>query len=236
MEGQENSEFGDPEDDIDWEDAGDDFDDGTKDIPLPSFEHLAAVERTLAAMESAGGLRGGELEIDFREDRQRQQEEDDEFDQPNDSRAVKERGETLAKFQKCVKSLSRRHVPRLTVWLEGLANADNLVMGETSLVSLPSEISVRRNQVVNQLSALKLSALSILKSATKLHVGDEEKEETPARDTDLVSSESHAFPVLRLTSTENKGRENMLSKMKRLRKPKSRNVRSNRIQIKVRST
>lgn len=237
IETQENSESCDPDDDIDWEDAGDDFDDGTRDIPLPSFEHFAAVERTLAAMESVGGLRGGELEIDFREDQQ-QKEEIYEFDCPIDSKTEQERVETLAKFQKCVKSLSRRHIPRLTVWLEGLANADNLVLGETSLVSLPSEVSARRNLVVNQLMALKLSVLSILKSAAKLHVGDDENEEAQGRDSDLVSSESHAYPSLRLSSpsSETKGRENILSTMRRLRKPKSRNTRSNRIQIKVRST
>lgn len=238
MNDTKNGRAGDEEgdEDIDWEDGGeDDFDDGTS-MTLPNFEHLSAVERTLAAMESAGGLQGGEIEIDFRSDPNKNEDED--F-QPVGADAEEERAAALAKFLKCVSRLSRRHMPRLSVWLEGLRNADNLVTSTNgkSLVSLPSDAASRRSQLVQRLTELKQTISSVLKSAVKLDIntgtGNESTETHANR---LVDSEATSLPSLRLSSntSNNQTRENLMAAVRR-QKPKSRATSSNRIQIKFRS-
>jgi hypothetical protein len=234
----------DEDDDIDWEDGGEDvFDDGTGNMPLPDFEHFSAVERTLAAMESAGGLRGGEMEIDFRNDSHKNEEKD--FGKPVDADTEKERAEALAKFQKCVSLLSKRHMPRLSVWLEGLRHADNLVVSSKTkaLVSLPSDKGARRSQLVLHLSELKQTVSSVLKSAVRLDVSTStgnEGTETHAttRESSSSTSEVVTLPSLGLSSNSNRSkserRENLMASVER-QKTKSRSKRSNRIQIKFRS-
>jgi hypothetical protein len=56
----------DEEEDVDWEDGWENIEDRSV-IERETTEdsHAVAVEHTLAAMKSAGGLTGGELEIDF---------------------------------------------------------------------------------------------------------------------------------------------------------------------------
>ncbi len=221
--------------DIEWEDGGDDFDDGTTNIPLPNFEHISAVERTLAAMESAGGIQGGEIEIDLRDDSKKKMEE--EFDQPRDAEAEEKRAAALGKFQKCVSLLARRHMPRLSVWLEGLRNADNLVLVKASLVSLPSETASRRRKLIDMLTEMKQSVSSVLTSASRLDVNKCNGEDVDgAPESAIPSSESTALLSLRLSfnTSQCKGREQLLSAMHRKR-VQSRNARSNRVQIKFRS-
>lgn len=229
-------EVHDEDDDIEWEDGEDNFDDGTRNIPLPNFEHFSAVERTLEAMKSAGGLRGGGIEIDFRNNSKRKEEE--EFDRPKDTMVEQERSRALENFQKCVCHLARRHMPRLTVWLEGLTNADNLVIGSTALVSLPSTTSTRCHELINQLAELKQTVSDVLNSATKLDINDETVTATNNTDMDRASSsESTTLVSLCLPSnrTHRQGRDNLLSAIQRQRKTKIRTGPSNRIQIKFRS-
>ena len=202
------------DDDIDWED-GDDFDDGVS-LTASNMEHLAAVERTLAAMESTGGLRGGEIEVDF--EKTDNVNESKEREDPNYS-------EAFDMFCKCVKVLTRRHMTRLSMWVDGLTNADNLVLENSSLVSLPSVTAQQRYELVERLSNLKQEVSSILSSASKLNI--EIGHERAKRSLDSVNRT--ASPRL---SGVNTTTSLVLSKR---RETKRREARSNRVIIKCRS-
>jgi hypothetical protein len=144
------------EDDIDWEDGGD-FDDGYSNT-LDGESHFAAVERTLAAMESTGAVRGGELDIDFAK--------------PSDevTGVQTQENKSTERLIKCVQLLSHRHMPRLSAWVEGLTNADNLVLESSSLVLLPSATAQLRVELLERLLALKRMVASVLSAAQRLEV------------------------------------------------------------------
>jgi hypothetical protein len=210
----------DDEEDIDWED-GDDFEDGTGFMTAYSMEHLSAVERTLAAMESSGGLQGGGLEVDLG----KSGDEDKETKAPDHI-------QTLAKFQKSVTVLARRHMPRISLWLEGLTHADNLVVKESCLVSLPSETAVLRSHIVERLSELKRTISSILSSATRLNLETVASEQGTNNVSNPVSSNPPVAPRL----CDDTGRQSLAASIQQRQKPKRRQGRSNRIQIKYRSS
>ena len=202
------------EDDIDWED-GDDFEDGSSFIPS-NAEHLAAVERTLAVMESTGGLRGGEMEVDFGKP-----------DTGDDRENAQQHEKTFSAFKKCVKLLAGRHLPRLSLWLDGLINADGLILKSSTLISLSSDVARMRNHLVEKLSELKQEVSSILSSASRLNVEPREGENQSSS----FSSTHLDAPRLGLNSE----RTSLASALKKKRKSKNKNPRSNRIQIKCRS-
>jgi hypothetical protein len=201
------------EDDIDWED-GDDFEDGSS-FMSSNMEHLVAVERTLAVMESTGGLRGGEMEVDFGKS-----------DDTDDVENTQQNPKTLTTFKKCVKLLAVRHMTRLSMWLDGLTNADNLVIDSSSLVSLPSDVAHLRNNLVERLSDLKRTISSILSSASRLSV-----ETVEAGNPSSSASSTH---VVAPRLCDNSGRNSLVSAMQRQKHGKSKS--SNRIQIKCRSS
>jgi hypothetical protein len=218
-------EGGEEDDDIDWEDGDDDFGDGSDLMTSnnSNAEHLSAVERTLALMESSGGLlQGGELEIDF-------ENPNTSIDNADDDGPAKN-PQALSKLQKCVKLMASRHLPRLTLWLEGLTNADNLVSlmetSSSSLVSLPSSTAQLRSNLVERLSDLKQAISSILSSATRLNLetGEEVNSTAPAPGAANVVAP-------RLGGAGNRKRP-LVSSLQR--KPKSRKARSARIEIKYR--
>lgn len=238
-EKQDEQDSGDIEDnDIDWEDGDEDFDDGTSESSnLHIEEHLSAVERTLAAMESSGGLKGGELEIDFRKEK----EDENEFTNPNKSKDMEEkREEALAKFRKCVRVLTSRHMPRLTAWVDGLTHADNLTTQEkeVSLVSLPSGTTMRRKRLIAQLRELRQQVSSLLAAASKLEIPTARGVEIGTTGSQSLSNEETAISLDFSSRSRggSEGRQNLLEIMRRQRQRKSRPHRSNRIQIKFRST
>lgn len=229
------------EDDIDWEDGGmgdEQFDDGTN-LVQPNFEHLSAVERTLAAMESAGGLRGGGLEIDLRPNSQKEEEEAEDLAPKKGEKEAREAA--LATLEKCVMALGKTHRPRLDGWLEGLQHADHLkspVKGQGSLVSLPTDVVRRRRRLFQTLSELQESIGRVVEAASKLGMESKNNNDSEANETSI-----HDEPTLRslcLSSSRPKtgeGREVLLANLqKRQRKPKGRTARSGLIQIKFRTS
>jgi hypothetical protein len=216
--------------DIDWEDGCmDDLDDRTAD-----FDHFYAVERTLAVMEtSAGGLRGGGIEIDFR-DNSCSKTDDGSDIKRSDAISEEERSAALARFTECARVLTKSHMPRLTVWLEGLTNADNLVASRRSLVSLPSDAATKRTNLVRRLAELRESVSAVLSSAKRLQL----KSSTEGADVaegERAAVSDDAPLILRLASSSNKGksgRETLLSTIHRQRKSKCKGARSSKIRIK----
>jgi hypothetical protein len=146
----------DDEDDIDWEDGGD-FGDGHSNT-LDGESHFAAVERTLAAMESTGAVRGGEIDIDFAKIT-----DETTVVQTQDNKSTE-------RLKKCVQLLSHRHMPRLSAWVEGLTNADNLVLESSSLVLVPSATAQLRVELLERLLVLKRMVASVLSAAQRLEV------------------------------------------------------------------
>jgi hypothetical protein len=57
-------------------------------------------------------------------------------------------------LEKCIKKLSRSHLPGQTAWLEGLWNADALVVTSSSLVSMSSESRKQHLHLVERRSEL----------------------------------------------------------------------------------
>ena len=148
------------EDDVDWEE-GDKFDDGDL---VDYASHATAVERTLAVMTSSGGLRGGELEINFGN------ANDDEPPLPTDEARSNQLARTMARLEKCVGFLANRHMPRITAWVEGLTLADNLVFAASSLVLLPTNLAQQRLEILEALHESKRVIASVLAAAQKLQL------------------------------------------------------------------
>jgi hypothetical protein len=158
-------EDGEEDDDIHWEDG--DGVDGNGDF---EESHAAAVARTLAVMESSGGLRGGELEIDFGS----QKDEGPAEQAPGNPQCI-------GRLQTCVQLLNQRHRPRLTAWVEGLTNADNLMLECSSLVLLPSDTMRKRNELLERLLELKRVISSVLSAASRLEVTTKDKDDGHTR-------------------------------------------------------
>jgi hypothetical protein len=229
------NQHGDDEDesDIEWEDGDEDDELLQKERHLLAashvqhhMNHLVAVDRTLAVIESAGGLQGGEIEIDMKTTTN----EDDDFTKGStaDSRIIEARD----KLGKTVNLLANRYLPRLSLWLDGLINADNLVLNKSALVLLPPEATGRRQALADHLSEKKQSISSILSSAAKLSVG----ERTPAGISEQTTSCFSSKFALGLC-VDSKKRSSLVSSMKRHQpqQKRRRQSRSNRIQIKCRS-
>jgi hypothetical protein len=229
---------GEEESDIDWEDGDKELEQDERELMATSHvqhqhhhaHHLLAVDRTLAAMESAGGLRGGELEIDMTTTA---------MTTTTSPVAAQQDSRTLEKLRKLVHLLVDRHLPRLSLWLDGLTNADNLVLKSSALVLLPPASTERRQQLVEKLSELKRSVSSILSSAAKLD------KETTESSLDGVHSTQSSAPqertlAPRLGSTDsnnnnNSERASLLGSISRQQKRRRQEARSNRIRIKCKS-
>jgi hypothetical protein len=212
------------ESDIDWED-GDGFEEGNLDwyvsVPAAQDSHTLAVDRTIAAMEASGHtiLRGGELEIDFD-----QNVEDLDGDQAaNQSRDI----DIRKKLEIYIQKLSSRHLTRISAWLDGLRNADNLALqpGSASLVSLSSELMKLRINLIGQISESKQAILRAISSASRLNI--------VSRRDDTGSTNGLALSrTAPLGMGGNHGRfDHLLREKKRKRKQNN----ANRIQIKCRS-
>lgn len=147
----------DENDDIDWEDGDEDEARET---------HVAAVEQTLALMETTGGVRGGDIEI--RLDSNGNEGGDD------NRRSDRER----KRLQKRITSLSTKHLPCLSTWVNALNASDNLVLQNESLVSMSSDRLRERQIMLQRLSHVKRSVASVLSAASKLEVNVEERRES----------------------------------------------------------
>ena len=158
--------------DIDWEDGDEIEEYDAKTKKDEKNLHLSAVERTMVAMEKTGEgilFSGGRLEIDF--DRQAKEEcGDNEAGNINDDHAL-EINKVRRRLETIVRKLSIKHLVRLSAWLDGLRNSDNLVKTESSsLVSLSQENSDLRLELIDQLSALRQDVSRIISSAMRLNI------------------------------------------------------------------
>ena len=137
------------DDDVDWEEG---------DVGVSEGVHIAAVEQTLAVMQSTGELRGGDLEFDVK---------------PPDAPSQTEEGTEQFKIRltKVNQSLSTTHMTRLSSWVHALTNADNLVQppGEVSLIAMSANVARKRSNLLHQLLDLKSNVSSLLASSSKLH-------------------------------------------------------------------
>lgn len=159
----------DDDDDIDWED-GDEVETNNKILAIGEQNlHLSAVESTMAAMEKTAGntlFSGGRLEINF------DQRVDDEDDvRTGNETHVPDENKARRKLEKIVQKLSTRHLVRLSAWLDGLRNSDNLVhVDSASLVSLSPAKDELRRELISRLSALKQDVSTVLSSASRLSI------------------------------------------------------------------
>lgn len=253
-----NDDDDDDDDDIDWED-GDGFEDEDTSLAAAfhadNNEHFDAVERTLAAMESCGGLRGGEMEINFGNSRAAAPTVAvtgvalDDTEQPSSTVASEaatvaaSNPELMKRLQKCLRSLSGRHVPRISMWLDGLTNADNLVYKGGALVSLQNETSQLRGQLVDKLMEYKMSIASLISSTTRLSIdmarGDGERNDDPAtHQTRQTNSSTIRLGFQNRQQQQQQptiGRQSLVSSLQRQQKRKK-GRRPNRIEIKFRTS
>ena len=152
------------DDDIDWEEGGDDIDDGS---PAPE-DHAKAVERTLAQMERSRGIEDGGIEISLGGG-------NDGVDEASAASTIAAR-EMLGR---CVKLLEEKHVPRLAFWSDCLQRADNMTIqtGETpgtlqsSLVAMPPLVRKKRSETLKMVLSLKSDCAKTIASAAKLGIG-----------------------------------------------------------------
>jgi len=199
------------DDDIDWEDG----DEVAKPSANPAHNqqdlHVSAVEQTMAAMEKTSGntlFSGGQLEIDF--DRQL----DDEAYRSSRLRSgsdalLTEEIKARGKLKKIVPKLSNRHLVRLSAWLDGLRNADNLIRGESaSLVSLSRADDNLRLEMINRLSLLRQDVSTVISSASRLnikvHQGAVEAHAHFARGNDSMPLEAVQASAERVTMRNNR--------------------------------
>jgi len=172
----DDAEDGDDDDSVDWEDGwGGEGDDAVEAGASPASEgqeavsHTVAVERTMEAMQSTGGIQAGKIEISF-------QPREDDFLEGRAARGVPapmdvSKLEARAKLEKWTRILSSRHMPLLTSWVDGLTKADGLTRSEksaSSLVSLPIRTSRRRKGVLEKVLEMKRAVAAVLASASKL--------------------------------------------------------------------
>jgi hypothetical protein len=172
------------EDDIDWEDGNEIDTNGATSAKDEPNVHLSAVEITMAAMEQTGStlFSGGALEIDF----DRRVEEDDECGNndggvsgTNDNNPSSNLNQAArGKLETIVQKLSNRHLVRLSAWLDGLRNSDNLVVRveSASLVSLSPRNNNLRLELIDRLTVLRQDVSTVVSSASRLNIGDHDKE------------------------------------------------------------
>ena len=159
--GNDEQNGGDDEDDndsIDWEEGWDD----RNQPDITTETHVYAVERTIQAMESTGGMHEGALEISFSEG-------DLQNDNGTENSSDSDKERAKARLDKAVKTLLTRYMPRLSLWVEGLTNADALVPQTSgALITMsPAELH-RRRLAVQHCVAMKNEVSRVLSSAQRL--------------------------------------------------------------------
>jgi len=142
---------GSEDEDVNWEEG---------DEEVAAGAHEAAVERTLEIMQSTGELLGGDLEINLQQQSQFQPHQ---WDQGTEGQKIN--------LSKVIHSLSTRHMPRLSSWVNALTNADNLIQapGQTALVTISTNAVRSKGNLLRRLWALKSRVTSVLSSFAKLN-------------------------------------------------------------------
>jgi hypothetical protein len=200
-----NEDVDDEDDHIDWEDG---------DEEAGAVLHAAAVEQTLALMQTTGGLRGGDMEIRLNEGN---------MTENGDNRYE----HTKEQLQKVVTSLTTRHLPCLSTWVNAMAEADTLVLVNGSLVAMSREASEKRCLIAQRLMDLKRSVASVLSHASRLEVKAVAK-----RDVDYIPRNAFltGLPQRHLSLSRTMERKRLQPSSDAYKK------RSNRIQVKLNKT
>jgi hypothetical protein len=243
----------DDDDGVDWEDGWENENNAVAqehDVPVETtaVSHAMAVEHTLAAMASAGGLQGGELQVDFAKP-------EETLNGHSHSEAIYE--QARQRLQKVVDILESRHMPRLSSWVDCLMQADGLVVvpqiqqdaatgsstiaAPQALVSMPPSQFQRRNEVLRRMLNLKREVASVLSSAKRLGLDSGDSAAEAATTAKAVNRRPRAVATAtHLASTlqrRNQSLEVNISRRQQVatRAPKDiTHQRSNRIQIKYR--
>lgn len=160
----------DDEDNIDWEEGDEEE------------QHAAAVEHTLALMETTGALRGGDVEIDLNT-------QATSTDMPSSS-ALEHIERAQKRLQKVTNSLATRHLPCLTAWVSAMIQADSLVVQGGALIAMSTDQCQKRQNLQQQLIELKSRVATTLKSASKLRIDVQQQQQShqdTSREPNLVS-------------------------------------------------
>lgn len=199
------------DDDIEWEDADEEFEEKAGE------DHTKAVERTLAAMASYGGLQGGHIEINLES-----KEDEDESPEAMDETAVE-------LLQKTVQSIEARHMKRLSSWVDAMIKADGLVLNEKSLVIVSADVAQKRGDLLHKLLDRKQALANILASAAKLGITvDSGAHVAPSDDAPQAAAASNVLPPRQSALLATAARRRYDNKRARRR--------SNKLQIKFRTS
>ena len=238
------------EDDIDWEDGNEIEENGATSANKKQNVHLSAVEITMIAMEKTGStlFSGGALEIDF--DRRVEDDECGNNDgvvsgSSNNNLSSNANQAARGKLETIVQKLSNRHLVRLSAWLDGLRNSDNLVVlvESASLVSLTPSNNDLRLELIDRLSVLRQDVSTVVSSASRLNIDAHNKEPIGrqaahaarsvlnlAQNSTAIDVVSPAEKVLQAVSNSSSSTRTELSKKRTLKKKNKQN-RFRRIQI-----
>lgn len=220
-------------DSIEWEEgweATDPFAETNTTAP----SHEDAVEHTLATMQAIGGLRDGGLDIRLGNF------ESDEAPHGDGSILSAEQLVAQGRLQKCILLLHSRHMPRLTLWVEGLTKADALIpnASKTALIQMSSDQNSHRQEVLSELMRLKAETASCLSAARRLGMKDGTTVPTTMSvptETPTTARSSTVLPVHINLGGSTRHEALVHSMARRKSGPGSQDVtrrRSNRIQIK----
>jgi len=206
--------------DIDWEEG---------DEQEAQEAHATAVEQTLAVMEATGRLKGGDLEVSLQGDNDNPGPTASAAAPSTDDKNSEKLVLARTKLERISKSLSTRHMKRLTSWLHALSNADHLIQqpGSSSLVAMSKNQVRDIAELRNRLLQLKTAVSSILASANKLSI---------VAPTEDGSAAPEARAPTNLTNVPRR-HENLARSMQRRRLGGAGSTsmqRSNRIQVKYR--
>lgn len=225
------------EDGIDWEDGHEIENNIAKSANNEQDLHLSAVEMTMVAMERTAGntlFSGGKLEINF--DRRMDAEYgNDGVRICSDDLASNEK-KARQKLEKIVRKLSDRHLVRLSAWLGGLRNSDNLRIesASPSLVSLSPGNKDLRLELVNSLSGLRQDASRVISSTSRLNIQVHQgMNKARARSAQTIGQNPNEKPVSSIEGTQSVTVRAEMAE-KRISKKINKQRRFRRIQIKYR--
>ena len=146
----------DDEDDIDWEDGWE-----QEGEELAAMDHADAVARTIENMRATANVRDGELVI--------QMENPDRNHSGNE-----ESEEARTRLNKCLGLLLGRHMPRLSLWVTALTQADDLTSssyGSSVLERMSRDKSIARCRARDSLMDLKSRTACFLATTKRLQSG-----------------------------------------------------------------
>jgi hypothetical protein len=162
-------------DSLDWEDGDDDQSDMEMDHDDRSYmemDHSVAVDRTLHQMSARGTFMDGKMCVDMNHAAT--------MDHPTQSRLsnTEKAKDTL---NKCVASLSNRHLPRIMTWMNALQNVDSLTNriwdGEmskkiqgNSWVLLPDMQRKKKYHLLSRFMILRQDIVSVIRLAGNVGV------------------------------------------------------------------